>query len=51
MSIKNTEYKIEEVCLVHSKHEELNFRASDAVLHLAAFVHQMKGAPDRNTSK
>jgi len=42
----NKNHRIEPVCLIQHKLEELNFTGSHAVLHLAALVHQMKGAPE-----
>lgn len=39
------EYNIKEVDLLHLKVSEINFTGCDCVLHLAALVHQMKGAP------
>ena len=42
----NNVHQIEEVCLIKHKLEEINFAGSDVVLHLAALVHQMKGAPE-----
>ena len=38
-------YNIIPMDLIKNKPEELNFTSVDCVLHLAALVHQMKGAP------
>ena len=38
-------YNIIPVDLLKIKPEEIDFRGVDTVLHLAALVHQMKGAP------
>lgn len=38
-------YNIIAVDLLSKKPEELNFENVDCILHLAALVHQMKGAP------
>lgn len=38
-------YNIVPVDLLNEKPEELNFENVDCILHLAALVHQMKGAP------
>ena len=40
------EYNIIPVCLIKNKPEELDYTGVDAILHLAALVHQMKGAPE-----
>lgn len=40
------EYNIISVCLIKNKPEELDYTGVDAILHLAALVHQMKGAPE-----
>lgn len=40
------EYNIIPVCLIEKSPEELDFTRVDTVLHLAALVHQMKGAPE-----
>ena len=40
------EYDIIPVCLIKNKPEELDYTGVDAILHLAALVHQMKGAPE-----
>lgn len=39
-------YNIIPVCLIKNKPEELDYTGVDAILHLAALVHQMKGAPE-----
>ena len=40
------EYNIIPVCLIKNKPEDLDYTGVDAILHLAALVHQMKGAPE-----
>ncbi|MGL5624879.1 NAD-dependent epimerase/dehydratase family protein [Cetobacterium sp.] len=40
------EYNIVPVCLIKNKPEDLDYTGVDAILHLAALVHQMKGAPE-----
>lgn len=40
------EYNIIPICLIKNKPEELDYTGVDTVLHLAALVHQMKGAPE-----
>lgn len=40
------EYNIIPICLKEKNSEELDFKNVDVVLHLAALVHQMKGAPE-----
>jgi nucleoside-diphosphate-sugar epimerase len=42
----STEFEILEVDLIKEKIEDVDFSGVDCVLHLAALVHQMKGAPD-----
>ena len=46
--IKNyeNEYNIVPVCLIKNKPEDLDYTGVDTILHLAALVHQMKGAPE-----
>lgn len=46
--IKNyeKEYNIVPVCLIKNKPEDLDYTGVDTILHLAALVHQMKGAPE-----
>ncbi|GLI56913.1 UDP-N-acetylenolpyruvoylglucosamine reductase [Propionigenium maris DSM 9537] len=39
-------YNIIPVCLIENKPEELDYSSVDCILHLAALVHQMKGAPE-----
>jgi UDP-glucose 4-epimerase len=39
-------FNIKPVCLIQTKVEELDFTGVDAVLHLAALVHQMKPVPN-----
>lgn len=39
------EYNIIPVDLIKEKPEDLNYEGVDCILHLAALVHQMKGAP------
>ncbi|MGL5578892.1 MAG: UDP-N-acetylenolpyruvoylglucosamine reductase, partial [Fusobacteriaceae bacterium] len=41
-----SEYNIIPVCLIEKSPEELDFTGVDSILHLAALVHQMKGAPE-----
>ncbi|MGL6064745.1 MAG: NAD-dependent epimerase/dehydratase family protein [Fusobacteriaceae bacterium] len=41
-----SEYNIISVSLTNKKPEEIDFTNVDTVLHLAALVHQMKGAPE-----
>ncbi len=40
------EYNIIPVCLINNKPEDLDYTGVDTILHLAALVHQMKGAPE-----
>lgn len=40
------EYNIIPICLIKNKPEEIDYRGVDSILHLAALVHQMKGAPE-----
>lgn len=40
------EYNIISVCLIENKPEDLDYTGVDTILHLAALVHQMKGAPE-----
>lgn len=40
------EYNIVPVCLIENKPEDLDYTEVDTILHLAALVHQMKGAPE-----
>jgi UDP-glucose 4-epimerase len=40
------DYNIIPVCLIENKPEDLNYEGIDCILHLAALVHQMKGAPE-----
>lgn len=40
------EYNILPVCLIENKPEDLDYTGVDTILHLAALVHQMKGAPE-----
>lgn len=40
------EYSIITVCLIEKAPEELDYNDVDCILHLAALVHQMKGAPE-----
>ena len=39
-------YNIIPVCLIEKKPEELDYTGVDCILHLAALVHQMNGAPE-----
>ena len=41
-----SEYNIVPVCLIKNKPEDLDYTGVDTILHLAALVHQMKGAPE-----
>lgn len=41
-----SEYNIIPICLIENKPEEIDYRGVDSILHLAALVHQMKGAPE-----
>lgn len=41
-----SEYNIVPVCLIENKAEDLDYTGVDTILHLAALVHQMKGAPE-----
>ena len=41
-----SEYNIVPVCLIENKPEDLDYTGVDTILHLAALVHQMKGAPE-----
>ena len=47
----SSEFKIVEVDLLIQKVEEVDFSGIDSVLHLAALVHQMKGAPEEQYFK
>ena len=38
--------KIEDVCLLTNKLEGVSFKNTNAIIHLSALVHQMKGAPE-----
>lgn len=40
------EYNIIPVCLIKNKPEDLDYTGVDTILHLAALVHQMEGAPE-----
>jgi len=40
------EYNIVPTCLIENKPEDLKYTGVDCILHLAALVHQMKGAPE-----
>lgn len=40
------EYNIIPVCLIKNRPEDLDYIGVDTILHLAALVHQMKGAPE-----
>jgi len=35
-----------EVCLVTNQFKNISFKGVDAIIHLAALVHQMQGAPE-----
>jgi len=43
---KTKDFTITEIDLLTQKVDEIDFSQNDSVLHLAALVHQMKGAPD-----
>ncbi len=40
------EFDIIPVCLIENKPEDLDYTGVDCILHLAALVHQMSGAPE-----
>lgn len=42
----NKEREIQSVCLLEKSLSSYSFKGNDVLLHLAALVHQMKGAPD-----
>ncbi|HOF06716.1 MAG TPA: NAD-dependent epimerase/dehydratase family protein [Bacteroidales bacterium] len=42
----SSEYHIKTVDLVNQNIELISFKGYDCILHLAALVHQMKGAPE-----
>ena len=42
----NDRFNIIPVCLIENRPEDLNYSGIDCVLHLAALVHQMNGAPE-----
>lgn len=44
---ENLGYQIHDIDLLQIKPEKAQFNNSEALLHLAALVHQMKGAPDK----
>ncbi len=44
---RNTNNIINRVCLQNTPLSKISFKNTDVVLHLAALVHQMKGAPDQ----
>lgn len=45
------DFQVKEVDLLTQKISEVDFSSFDAVLHLAALVHQMKGAPEEQYFK
>lgn len=45
------EYNIIPISLKNKKVEDINFKEIDVILHLAALVHQMKGAPEEEYFK
>lgn len=45
------EYNIIPISLRNKKIDEINFKNVDVILHLAALVHQMKGAPEEEYFK
>ena len=40
------DFNIVPVCLIENKPEDLDYEGVDCILHLAALVHQMNGAPE-----
>lgn len=44
---ENPGYQIQDIDLLQIKPEEIQFNNSEVLLHLAALVHQMKGAPEK----
>ncbi len=44
---ENLGYQIQDIDLLQIKPKEINFDNCDSLLHLAALVHQMKGAPEK----
>lgn len=40
------DYNIIPICLIENRPEDLDYSGVDCILHLAALVHQMKGAPE-----
>lgn len=40
------DFNIIPVCLIENKPEDLDYKGVDCILHLAALVHQMNGAPE-----
>jgi nucleoside-diphosphate-sugar epimerase len=49
--LHNTDLVIKEVDLLIQKVNDIDFTGTDSVLHLAALVHQMKGAPEEQYFK
>lgn len=47
----NTDFSITEVDLLNKKLKDVDFSNCDVILHLAAIVHQMKGAPEEEYFK
>lgn len=45
------DYQIHDINLLEIKPNEINFDSCDVLLHLAALVHQMKGAPEKEYFK
>jgi UDP-glucose 4-epimerase len=48
---ENLSYHIQDIDLLQIKPEEIDFNNSEALLHLAALVHQMRGAPEQEYYK
>jgi UDP-glucose 4-epimerase len=48
---QNPDISIQEVDLLTKKVDDINFYGVDSILHLAALVHQMKGAPEEQYFK
>ena len=49
--MKTRVYQIQDIDLLQVKPEEIEFNNSEVLLHLAALVHQMKGAPEQEYYK
>ena len=48
---ENPGYQIHDIDLLQIKPEEIEFNNSEALVHLAALVHQMRGAPEQEYYK